>query len=219
MNIAVSGGVPHGRSQSITQGGPSVDLRDYFRILRRNWIWITTFSLLGILCGGAASILVQPRYTSETQLFVAIQNSGSVQELQQGNTFSQARVASYVRTVSTPLVLQPAIDRLGLNVTSQDLAGRVQASTDLDTVLINISVTDSSAVQAAATAQAVADSLVEAIDNLERPKTGGSSPVKLSIVSSTWHWGLSSGSSLASLFQSSKLCWTTELELRLIYVV
>lgn len=159
-----------------------MDLRDYFRILRRNWIWITTFSLLGVLFGGAASIIVQPTYTSETQLFVAIQNSGSVQELQQGNTFSQARVQSYVRTVTTPLVLQPAIDRLGLATNTQELASRVKASTDLDTVIINIGVSDTSAVRAAATAQAVASSLIEAIDNLEKPKTGGSSPVKLSIV-------------------------------------
>lgn len=159
-----------------------MDLRDYFRILRRNWIWITTFALVGVLFGGGASILVPPAYTSQTQLFVAIQNSGSVQELQQGNTFSQARVQSYVKTVSTPLVLQPVIERLGLSSSTQELASRVQASTDLDTVIINIAVTDSSPVQAAAIAQAVADSLVEAIDNLEQPTTGGSSPVKLSIV-------------------------------------
>ncbi|WP_082497279.1 polysaccharide biosynthesis tyrosine autokinase [Arthrobacter sp. Leaf137] len=159
-----------------------MDLRDYFRILRRNWIWITTFSLLGVLFGGVASVLVQPTYTSDTQLFVAIQNSGSVQELQQGNTFSQARVQSYVRTVSTPLVLQPAIDRLGLETAPAELATRVKASTDLDTVIINIAVSDSSAVRAAATAEAVASSLIEAIENLERPKTGGASPVKLSIV-------------------------------------
>jgi capsular exopolysaccharide synthesis family protein len=159
-----------------------MDLRDYFRILRRHWIWLISASLAGLLCGAAASILVPPTYTSETQLFVAIQNSGSVQELQQGNTFSQARVQSYVKTVSTPLVLQPAIDRLGLTTTAEELASRVHAGTDLETVIINIAVTDTSAVQSAATAQAVADSLIEAIDRLEQPKTGGSSPVKLSIV-------------------------------------
>ncbi|WP_442781137.1 polysaccharide biosynthesis tyrosine autokinase [Arthrobacter sp. FX8] len=74
------------------------------------------------------------------------------------------------------------IDRLGLQTTSAELASRVKASADLDTVIINIAVTDSSPVQASATAQAVADSLVEAIDSLEKPRTGGTSPVKLSIV-------------------------------------
>ncbi|WP_235835586.1 MULTISPECIES: polysaccharide biosynthesis tyrosine autokinase [Arthrobacter] len=138
--------------------------------------------LAGLLGGGATSVLIQPTYTAETQLFVAIQSSGTVQELQQGNTFTQARVQSYVKTVTTPVVLQPAIDALGLNVTADQLAKKVKASTDVNTVLINISVSDTSAVQAAATAQAVANSLIKAIDQLEKPKSGGTSPVSLSII-------------------------------------
>lgn len=143
---------------------------------------MVSVSLVGLLGGGAFSILTKPTYTAETQLFVAIQNSGSVQELQQGNTFSQARVQSYVRTVESPVVLQPAIDSLGLDVSAEELAQRVTASTELNTVLISISVVDSSPVQAAAIAQAVASSLVEAVEKLESPKTGGNSPVSLSII-------------------------------------
>ncbi|MBP1232503.1 capsular exopolysaccharide synthesis family protein [Arthrobacter sp. PvP102] len=152
------------------------------RILRRNWMLILSTALAGLLVGGAASVLTKPIYTAETQLFVAIQSSGSVQELQQGNNFSQARVQSYVTTVSSPVVLQPAIDSLGLSVTPQELASRVKASTELNTVLINITVTDLSPVQAAAVAQAVSNSLIQAVDNLEKPQTGGTSPVRLSII-------------------------------------
>lgn len=159
-----------------------MDLRDYLRFLRRHWILIFTATLLGLLCGGGATMLVKPTYTANTQLFVSIQNSGTVQELQQGNTFSQARVQSYVKTVTTPVVLQPAIDALGLSMSPGELSKQVKASTDLNTVLINISVENSSAVQAAATAQAVADSLIRAVDTLEKPKTGGTSPVGLSII-------------------------------------
>ncbi|BCW11824.1 chromosome partitioning protein [Arthrobacter sp. NtRootA4] len=103
-------------------------------------------------------------------------------ELQQGNTFSQARVQSYVKTVGSPVVLQPAIDALGLDITPEDLALKVKASTEVNTVLINISVVDTSPVQAAAIAQAVANSLISAVDSLEKPKTGGTSPVGLSII-------------------------------------
>ncbi|WP_066293805.1 polysaccharide biosynthesis tyrosine autokinase [Arthrobacter sp. B6] len=159
-----------------------MDLREYLRILRRHWIAIAAATLIGLLIGGGAAVLSKPTYTAETQLFVAIQSSGSVQELQQGNTFSQARVQSYVKTVGSPVVLQPAIDALGLNTTAQDLATRVKATTDLNTVLINISVDDQSPVQAAAIAQAVANSLVDAIDALEKPKNGGTSPVALSVI-------------------------------------
>lgn len=134
------------------------------------------------MLGGAVSVMVQPTYTAETELFVATQNSGTLTELQQGNNFSQSRVQSYVRTVTTPIVLQPAIDKLGLDTTANDLASRVKASTDVDTVLIHISVSDSSPVQAAATAQAIATSLISAVEALEKPKSGGESAVTLSII-------------------------------------
>lgn len=163
-------------------GGSGLDLRDYLRILRHNMILVVAATLFGLLAGGAASVLIKPTYTSDTQLFVAIQSSGSVTELQQGNTFSQARVQSYVKTVTTPIVLQPVIDSLGLPITADELSKRVSATTDLNTVLIKISVADGSPVQAAATAQAVANSLINAVDGLEKPKTGGSSPVSLSVV-------------------------------------
>lgn len=168
---------------ALTQGeaGP-LDIRDYLRILRRNWSVVVAFTLAGLLGAGAASILVQPTYEADTQLFVSIQNSGSVQELAQGNTFSQARVQSYVKTVGTPTVLQPVIDSLGLQVTPKELASQVSASTDINTVLITVSVLDTSPVQAAAIAQAVADSLIKAVDSLEKPEAGGSSPVRLSVV-------------------------------------
>lgn len=159
-----------------------MDLRDYLRLLRRHWILVVASALAGLLIGGTMSVLTKPTYTADTQLFVAIQNSGSVQELQQGNIFSQARVQSYVKTVESPVVLQPVIDSLGLAMSADQLAQRVEATTDLNTVLIAISVADNSPVQAAAIAQAVADSLVEAVDMLEKPKTGGTSPVGLSVI-------------------------------------
>lgn len=172
----------HASGSAIEYRGTGLDLRDYLRVLRRNWVLVAAITLLGLIAGGAASILVKPTYTAETQLFVATQSSGSVSELQQGNSFSQARVQSYVKTATTPIVLQPAIDSLGLAVTAEQLAARVEASSDLNTVLINISVSDSSPAQAAAIAQAVADSLIKAVDKLETPKAGGTSPVNLSVV-------------------------------------
>lgn len=162
--------------------GPGLDIREYARLLRRHWILIVSCALAGLLIGGAISVFSTPKYSADTELFVSIQGSGSVQELQQGNTFGQARVQSYVKTVTSPLVLQPAIDSLGLTISSAELASRVHATADLNTVLINISVVDNSPVQAAAIAEAVAGSLVKAVDALEKPTNNGMSPVSLSII-------------------------------------
>ncbi|AOY70099.1 chromosome partitioning protein [Arthrobacter sp. ZXY-2] len=87
-----------------------------------------------------------------------------------------------MKTVTTPVVLQPAIDSLGLEISPTVLAGRVKASTEPNTVLVRITVSDESPTQAAAIAQAIANSLVSAVDSLEKPKTGGQSPVSLSVI-------------------------------------
>ncbi|WP_350002675.1 polysaccharide biosynthesis tyrosine autokinase [Pseudarthrobacter sp. WHRI 8279] len=159
-----------------------MELNEYLKIAKRNWLTIVASALLGLLIAGAASLIVKPSYVAETKLFVAIQGSGSITELQQGNTFSQARVRSYVETVSTPAVLQPAIDRLGLELTAAELQEKVDAGADLNTVIITISVSDASPVSAAAIAQAVGTSLIEVVNTLESPSSDGLSPVKLSVV-------------------------------------
>lgn len=169
-------------TESHIKGGLNLELKDYVRILKRSWILVASCALIGLLGAGIAVFLVKPSYTSETKLFVALQNSQTVSELQQGNVFTQARVQSYVGTVNTPAVLQPVIDSLGLDVSAQVLSQSIVATSDLNTVLISITAKSESPVQAAAIAQAVGDSLVKTVDELERPAAGDASPVKLSIV-------------------------------------
>lgn len=132
--------------------------------------------------GGAVSLAIQPTYTAETKLFLATQNSGSVQELQQVNNFGQDRVQSYAQIVTTPVVLQPAIDSLGLDVPVGQIAKNITASAGVNTVLLTIRATDRSPAQAAAIAQAVSQSLIKVVNSLESPTAGGTPPVRLSVV-------------------------------------
>lgn len=138
--------------------------------------------LIAVLIAALVSLVAKPTYTARTQLFVSIQNSGSVSELQQGNTFTQARVQSYVKTAKTPAVLQPVIDELGLELSPAGLAEHVQASADLNTVLITVTASAASPVEAASLAQATGNSLVRVVGELEGTAQGGASPVKLSVI-------------------------------------
>lgn len=159
-----------------------MELTDYLRVLRRNWIIVASCALFGIIAAGVFSFSVAPTYTSETRLFAATQNSGSIAELQQGNSFTQARVQSYAETAGTPLVLQPVIDSLGLEVTAAELAEDIEVSTGTETVLITITASHPSPVQSAAIAQGVANSLVRTIGEIETTSSDGESPVKLTVV-------------------------------------
>lgn len=159
-----------------------MELQDYLRVLRKRWITIVLLTVLGLAGAGVASFLMTPKYTATIQLFVSTQNTDNTAALQQGNSFAQARVQSYVNVVTTPVVLQPVVDQFRLG-SVQALTGEVKASAALNTVVIEISVTDTSASRSAALANAVGQSFITAVDRLEQPPTGqGTSPVKITPV-------------------------------------
>ena len=161
-----------------------MNLRDYLQILRKSWILIVAVALTGLLAAGISSFLTKPVYESSTSVFVAIQTSNisSSSELSAGTTYVQNQVKSYAEVATTDVVLQRVIDELGLSTTVTDLAEHVNASAPLDTVIIEVTVDDSSASRAADIANSVGENLILAVSDLSRPETG-SSPVKVSTVS------------------------------------
>ncbi len=159
-----------------------MELRDYWRILRKRWRLIAATAFLAVAAAAAVSYATTPLYEARTQEFVSVQSAGDSSQLQQGQTFTQQRVKSYAAIVGTPRVLQPVIDQFHLAVSAGELAQHVTASAPLDTVLVNISVTDPSPQQAATVANAIGESFRKAVADLEKPTDGSASPVRVSTV-------------------------------------
>lgn len=159
-----------------------MDLFAVIKIVRKRWLSIsaiTTFTVLATIIFS----LAQPKvYSSQAELFVATQSSGSSADLNQGNTFTQQRVKSYVPLAKSPLVLQPAIDSLALDISSQAFATNVKASSPLNTVLIYVSVEASSPELAAERTSAVANSLRRTIEVIESTPGEQVTPVKATLV-------------------------------------
>jgi len=162
-----------------------VELRDYIRILRKGWLLILTLVLIGVATGALVSILATPKYVASTQLFVSVQTSdaSSASDLVQGSSAAQQKVRSYVDVVTSTSVLQPVIDDLGLDLTATELAAVVTAESPVNTVLINITAEDASAVRAADIANAVGTSFATVVqDDLESPNGAGPSLVKIATI-------------------------------------
>ncbi|MBF4599896.1 polysaccharide biosynthesis tyrosine autokinase [Frigoribacterium sp. VKM Ac-1396] len=162
-----------------------MELRDYIRILRKGWIFIAALTLAGIAAGALASILATPTYVSSTRLFVSVQaqDSSTTGDAVQGSSAAQQKVRSYVDVVTSDAVLDPVIDQLGLDTTAAQLATGITAESPLNTVLINITVTDTDAQRAADVANAVGASLTDVVVNeLETPADGGASLVKIATI-------------------------------------
>jgi len=161
-----------------------VEIRDYLRILHRNWIIMLALLLVGLIGGAAYAFTQAPKYVASTQLYVSVRSEGAATgDLVQGTTFARQMVTTYVDVIGTGLVLEPVIEELGLDATVSGLASRVTATTPLNTVTINISVTDTDPETAAAIANQTAISFTDAVQNtLEKPAAeGATSPVNITV--------------------------------------
>ncbi|MCU1438789.1 MAG: chromosome partitioning protein [Naasia sp.] len=104
-------------------------------------------------------------------------------DLAQGTSFAQQKVRSYVDVVTSPRVLTPVLDELGLDMTPAGLAALVEASSPLNTVLIDIVVENEDPALAAELANAVGESFSSVVVNdLESPTGGGPSLVKMETI-------------------------------------
>lgn len=160
-----------------------MEFRDYIDTLRRRWIGISVFLVLGLVVAGVLAFLAVPKYQAASRVFVATQSAGSAIEAFQGGSYTQQRMQSYVEVASGPIVLDEVIDELDLDISADDLAGAISARVVPDTVLIEIIATDEDPEAAAELANAVAMSLRDVVvDQLEEAVGGEGSLVNLTLV-------------------------------------
>ncbi|MFJ8076225.1 polysaccharide biosynthesis tyrosine autokinase [Streptomyces sp. NPDC096176] len=160
-----------------------MDLRDYVRVLSRRWRAIIVLTLLGAAVGAVVTYTATPEYRATAKLFVSLQGGtdADTAQLAQGNLFTQARVRSYAEVAASPLVTRHVVKELRLDMSPTELSSKISATAQPDTVLLQLTVTDTRAARAARMSNAVAERFTEVIRGLERPVGAETSPVRLSV--------------------------------------
>jgi succinoglycan biosynthesis transport protein ExoP len=162
-----------------------VDLKRFVDVLRSHWLVIV--AAVVIFTGAAAAYVWHetPIYTARTQLFVSTPTQpGNLSLTYQGGLFSQQRVLSYSRIVSSPQVVRGVIQRLHLPMSVEQLQAAIHTSVPVDTVLIDVSVDDSSAHRATAIANEIGIRFPLFVNSLETPPGRDRTPVKVTVTSS-----------------------------------
>lgn len=159
-----------------------MELRDYLAVLRQYWRSVAAVIVLGVLAAATFSLLVTPTYTSKTSLFFSVSGANSASDLAQGTTYTGKQVESYAEVATSPLVLQPVIDQLGLDMTSAALAANVTVTVPTNTSVIDVSVVDTDPEHAGAIAAAVGTELVGAVSALSPDTGAGLESVEATII-------------------------------------
>ncbi|MET7514572.1 polysaccharide biosynthesis tyrosine autokinase [Streptomyces sp. NPDC005480] len=166
---------------SSTPKGYTLDLRAFLKALAQRWLSITALTLLGLGAGIAFTSYSTPQYQADSQIFVSTRTTSNISELNEGSAFSQARVQSYADIISSPQIAKSVIGRLGLEMTPAQLAEHISATVKLNTVLIDITVTDTSPHRAAWIANSVANEASRLLVSLETPTGQRAAPVSIGI--------------------------------------
>ena len=159
-----------------------MELRDYVAVLRKYWVSIVGVTLLGLATSAVITLVTPPSYTARTAVFISVRGGDTAGELLEGANYATNQVRSYAQVATTPTVLQPVIDKLGLQTTPALLADAVTASIPANTAIIEISVVDRDPELSAQIAQASSEQLVVTVDQLSPSDASGKRAVVATIV-------------------------------------
>ncbi len=146
-----------------------MDLRQLLTTLRRRWKLATAVLLLAVGGAALATSLITPSYVSSTRIYIAASGSGSLDPYQLG-IYAAQRVASYADLAKDSAVLQKVIDETGISDTPEQLAKRITTEAVPNSVILEVSVRDTSPKVAQVIAKAVSQQISLLVSDLERPE-------------------------------------------------
>ncbi len=158
-------------------------LHEYAAALLKHWLVIAALALLGAAAGYGLSQLMDERYRSETTVMISPARGDSTIELVQGSNYVQSVVQTYAVLARSPVVLQPVIDELELDETAARLAARTDVEAPLNTMVIEIGVTDATAETAQDAADAIAAEFADAVAETSPEGPDGQPAVRVSVIS------------------------------------
>ena len=145
---------------------------------------IATFVVIVAAVAGY-TFLVPPQYTATAELFATYASQGESQnssDMNSGASYLSTQIKTYPQLVKTEAVLKPVIKELGLDMTTDELAGKVTATNPSNTFMVEVSVQDGNAEQSARIANSVAKNLSERISSSLYTDESAKSPIKLTLV-------------------------------------
>lgn len=153
-------------------------LREHLRLMRRQWWVVAVLILVGAAAASALTMVLPPAYVSQTSVLLTMNGASATGGLLQSNDVTTQRAATYASLGTSRFVLQAAAEATGSDV--EDLEAAVTVTPRDSQAFLDVTATATTAVQAQAWSQAVAERLVVAV--VQSDQVGVGSGLALQIV-------------------------------------
>ena len=159
-----------------------MELRDYIRLLRTQWLLIAASVLATAAIAAVYTARATPMYSASVKLIVnARATAGDPSNAYQGNLLSQQLVKSYADLLTGRTMAQAVVDDLGLAVSAGQILSELNATAVPDTNLLTASVTDASPQRAQRMANSLASQFTLRASELQRPTAKQPAAVTVSV--------------------------------------
>jgi capsular polysaccharide biosynthesis protein len=130
----------------------------------------------------AYALLVKPAYMASTHILIATPSATDGQDAYAAAQLALVRITSYNELIMSESLAARTVKRLNLQVAPRELAKKVDASAKSGSLVITLSVTDSSATNAVSLANALSDDFVSMVQDLEKTPGDIGPPVVRAVV-------------------------------------
>ena len=126
-----------------------------------------------------------PEYESSVTFYVSTPTDQAGGNAYQANQYALAKIESYIQLARSAKLAQMVDDSAALGLPVGDIQNKISATSDLNTVLLTVTVTDTSPTRSLAIASAVSTQFGVMVDQLDNRTTNGvaGSTVKLQVTS------------------------------------
>lgn len=144
-----------------------IDLREIFGMLKRRWLMIFSMTFIALMAAGVISFFVlSPVYESSSTLLVSYkQNQESVMTYNDMQ-MSQKLVNTYSEIIKSRSISEEVLKKLDLDLTPDELSGKITVSKVSDTEIIRINVQDQDPAVAALIANTVSEAFKKEVKSI-----------------------------------------------------
>lgn len=157
-----------------------MNLRQYAHAIRKSWWLVALLTILGGALGYGYAASQTPLYASHLTFYVS--TPSLAENANATNQFAQDRATSYAALVRSDRLAERVLDSVSLPMTPQQLSREITASAQLNTILIDVTVTDASRARGLKIAQAIGEQFPKLVASLDN-NGGTSTAVRLAVVS------------------------------------
>ena len=146
-------------------------------VLRKRWWIVLIATILGGAAAFAASSTVTPIFHSTASLYFSLRTASSGSDINQGSAYTQAQMLSFARLATSSVVLDPVADEVEGELSTNQLRRMMSVTIPQNTVILDVRVGSADPARAADVANAIADSLIAAVDEVAPDSAEGDATV------------------------------------------